>query len=66
MERYEETFRLDFSTKAQPKKLITARCSRCGNEVAEFTWKSSTDRIVKKKQLKSKTRVCPYCKAKFQ
>lgn len=66
MERHEEIFLLDFITQVNPKKLVIARCPRCGNEIAQFTWKSSTERMVKKKQLKSKTCVCQYCKARFQ
>ena len=66
METMEEMFRLNITTQTQPQKIVYAHCSRCGNEVDKFMWRTSKDRLVKKMQLKSKTRRCPYCKARYQ
>lgn len=66
MENYQELHRLIFDTKVQPKKVVLAQCSRCGNEIDRFTWKASKDRIVKKKRLKKSIKSCPYCKAKYE
>lgn len=66
MEKYEEIFRMNFSTKTHPQKMVYAHCSRCGNEVDSFAWRTAKDRLVKRMRLKSKTRMCPYCKARYQ
>lgn len=65
MENYEELHRLNFSTVQQKKELV-ANCSLCGNEVARFIWRTSKDRIIKKLQLMSKTRRCPFCEARYK